>query len=41
MRKGEYNKQGPQLKATSTRNIHFYDENANDESEIVIVDHFL
>jgi len=25
----------------TTRNIHFYDENANDESEIVIVDRFL
>ena len=28
------------FKMFTTRNIHFYDENANDESEIVIEDHF-
>ena len=28
------------LAATTTRNIHLYDENANDESEIIIEDSF-
>ena len=30
-----------QHRGLTTRNIHFYDENANDESEIIIEDHFM
>ena len=27
--------------SSTTRNVHFYDQNANDESEIIIEDRFL